>query len=145
MKKLPIAQCFLLAATAASFAGCVDHSSSWTPVAGAGPILYDQVKAPAVQRCEQRLMDGAAQCEVAFEDSTGRKNEVFKTLVPQLIQSLRSQGAHEIVVVVGGVIPASDYEFLHDAGVAAVFGPGSNIPAAASEILALVRRQNPAA
>jgi methylmalonyl-CoA mutase len=48
-------------------------------------------------------------------------------------------------VVVGGVIPASDYEFLHDAGVAAVFGPGSNIPRAASEILALVRRKNPAA
>ena len=44
----------------------------------------------------------------------------------------------------GGVIPASDYEFLHDAGVAAVFGPGSNIPHAASEILALIRR-NPAA
>jgi methylmalonyl-CoA mutase len=68
-----------------------------------------------------------------------------KTLVPQLIDALRAQGAHEIVVVVGGVIPASDYQFLHDAGVAAVFGPGSNIPQAASEILALVRRQNPAA
>ncbi len=68
-----------------------------------------------------------------------------KTLVPQLIDALRAQGATEIVVVVGGVIPASDYEFLRDAGVAAVFGPGSNIPHAASEILALVRRQNPAA
>jgi methylmalonyl-CoA mutase len=68
-----------------------------------------------------------------------------KTLVPQLIDALRAQGANEIVVVVGGVIPASDYEFLRDAGVAAVFGPGSNIPHAASEILALVRRQNPAA
>jgi methylmalonyl-CoA mutase len=68
-----------------------------------------------------------------------------KTLVPQLIHALRAQGADEIVVVVGGVIPASDYEFLHDAGVAAVFGPGSNIPRAASEILALVRRKNPAA
>jgi methylmalonyl-CoA mutase len=68
-----------------------------------------------------------------------------KTLVPQLIEALHAQGAHEIIVVVGGVIPASDYEFLRDAGVAAVFGPGSNIPHAASEILALVRRQNPAA
>jgi len=67
-----------------------------------------------------------------------------KTLVPQLIEALRAQGANEIVVVVGGVIPASDYEFLHDAGVAAVFGPGSNIPNAASEILALIRH-NPAA
>jgi methylmalonyl-CoA mutase len=65
-----------------------------------------------------------------------------KTLVPQLIEALRAQGAHEIVVVVGGVIPASDYAFLHDAGVAAVFGPGSNIPHAASEILALIRRNS---
>jgi methylmalonyl-CoA mutase len=67
-----------------------------------------------------------------------------KTLVPQLIEALRAQGANEIVVVVGGVIPASDYDFLHDAGVAAVFGPGSNIPSAASEILTLIRH-NPAA
>jgi methylmalonyl-CoA mutase len=66
------------------------------------------------------------------------------TLVPQLIESLRAQGAGEIVVVVGGVIPATDYAFLHDAGVAAIFGPGSNIPQAASEILTLIRR-NPAA
>jgi methylmalonyl-CoA mutase len=68
-----------------------------------------------------------------------------KTLVPQLIEALRAEGASEIVVVVGGVIPASDYEFLHGAGVAAVFGPGSNIPRAASEILALVRERHHAA
>ncbi|MDQ1459331.1 MAG: methylmalonyl-CoA mutase [Actinomycetota bacterium] len=68
-----------------------------------------------------------------------------KTLVPQLVDALRAEGANEIVVVVGGVIPASDYDFLHDAGVAAIFGPGSNIPNAASEILGLVRRRNPAA
>jgi len=65
-----------------------------------------------------------------------------KTLVPQLIEALRAQGAVEIVVVVGGVIPASDYAFLHDSGVAAVFGPGSNIPHAASEILALISRNS---
>jgi methylmalonyl-CoA mutase len=68
-----------------------------------------------------------------------------KTLVPQLVEALRAEGANEIVVVVGGVIPASDYDFLHDAGVAAIFGPGSNIPNAASEILTLVRRRNAAA
>ncbi|MDQ1380271.1 MAG: methylmalonyl-CoA mutase [Actinomycetota bacterium] len=68
-----------------------------------------------------------------------------KTLVPQLVEALRAEGANEIVVVVGGVIPASDYDFLHDAGVAAIFGPGSNIPNAASEILTLVRRRNTAA
>jgi methylmalonyl-CoA mutase len=62
-----------------------------------------------------------------------------KTLVPQLVEALKEQGAKDILVVVGGVIPASDYDYLKQAGVAAVFGPGSNIPQAASEILALVR------
>ena len=68
-----------------------------------------------------------------------------KTLVPQLIEALRQQGARDVVVVVGGVIPPNDYDFLADAGVAAVFGPGSNIPRAASEILALVRARRQAA
>src|SRR4029079_9754958 len=57
-----------------------------------------------------------------------------KTLVPQLVEALKEQGAKDILVVVGGVIPASDYDYLKQAGVAAVFGPGSNIPQAASEI-----------
>jgi methylmalonyl-CoA mutase len=64
-----------------------------------------------------------------------------KTLVPQLINALRAQGARDVVVVVGGVIPANDYQFLYEAGVNAVFGPGSNIPRAASEILTLVRER----
>ncbi|MDQ1509366.1 MAG: methylmalonyl-CoA mutase [Actinomycetota bacterium] len=64
-----------------------------------------------------------------------------KTLVPQLIEALRSQGARDVIVVVGGVIPANDYEFLFDAGVSAIFGPGSNICRAASEILTLVRER----
>ncbi len=68
-----------------------------------------------------------------------------KTLVPQLVDALRDQDARDILVVVGGVIPASDYDFLNKAGVAAVFGPGSNIPRAASEILALVRQRRAAA
>jgi methylmalonyl-CoA mutase len=68
-----------------------------------------------------------------------------KTLVPQLIEELHKQGARDIVVVVGGVVPASDYEFLQRAGVAAVFGPGSNIPRAASEILGLIRERRHAA
>jgi methylmalonyl-CoA mutase len=64
-----------------------------------------------------------------------------KTLVPQLIQALRAQGARDVVVVVGGVIPPHDYAFLYDAGVQAIFGPGSNICRAASEVLALVRER----
>jgi len=63
-----------------------------------------------------------------------------KTLVPELIAQLRKQGGDDILVVVGGVIPAQDYDELREAGVAAIFGPGTNIPNAASEIVALLRR-----
>ena len=61
-----------------------------------------------------------------------------KTLVPQLVEELRKAGADDIVVVVGGVIPPQDYDFLFEHGVAAVFGPGTNIPAAARAVLALL-------
>jgi methylmalonyl-CoA mutase len=60
------------------------------------------------------------------------------TLVPQLIDALREAGAKDVVVVVGGVIPPQDYDALHAAGVAAVFGPGTNIPDAARQVLTLV-------
>jgi len=62
-----------------------------------------------------------------------------KTLVPQLIEALRQQGAGDIVVVCGGVIPPQDHDFLRKAGVAAIFGPGTNIPAAAGEVLRLLK------
>ncbi|MCX7360445.1 MAG: methylmalonyl-CoA mutase, partial [Alphaproteobacteria bacterium] len=62
-----------------------------------------------------------------------------KTLVPQLIDELAKQGGSEVLVVVGGVIPAQDYEFLKKIGVAAIYGPGTNIPAAAAEILGILR------
>ncbi len=61
-----------------------------------------------------------------------------KTLVPELVAQLRKQGGDDIVVVCGGVIPAGDYEFLRDAGVAAIFGPGTNIPEAAAKVLTLL-------
>ncbi|GIX30669.1 MAG: methylmalonyl-CoA mutase [Porticoccaceae bacterium] len=61
-----------------------------------------------------------------------------KTLVPQLIEELKRQGADDILVVVGGVIPPKDYAALKQVGVAAIFGPGTNIPAAAEEVLRLL-------
>ena len=63
-----------------------------------------------------------------------------KTLVPELIAELRQAGADNIVVVVGGVIPPQDYDELKQAGVGGVFGPGTNIPDAASEVLDLIPR-----
>ncbi len=62
-----------------------------------------------------------------------------KTLAPKLVQALQAAGAGEILVICGGVIPQQDYQFLFDAGVKAIFGPGTNIPAAAKEILDLIR------
>jgi methylmalonyl-CoA mutase len=64
-----------------------------------------------------------------------------KTLVPQLIASLKKQDAGDIIVICGGVIPPQDYDELTAAGVAAVFGPGTNIPVAAGEVLKLIRKE----
>ncbi len=62
-----------------------------------------------------------------------------KTLAPQLIEALRKAGADDIIVICGGVIPQQDYDFLRKAGVKAIFGPGTNIPEAARNILGLIR------
>ena len=61
-----------------------------------------------------------------------------KTLVPQAIAALKAEGAEDIMVVTGGVIPEQDYPFLYDAGVAAIFGPGTVIAQAASAILRIM-------
>ena len=58
--------------------------------------------------------------------------------MPQLIAALAEQGAGDIRVVVGGVIPPQDYPMLKEAGVSAVYGPGTNIPEAAAEIVDLL-------
>ena len=62
-----------------------------------------------------------------------------KSLVPELIAALKKEKAGDILVIVGGVIPAQDYAFLEHAGVAAIFGPGTNIPDAARKVLSLIR------
>jgi methylmalonyl-CoA mutase len=68
-----------------------------------------------------------------------------KTLVPALIEALKGDGAGDILVVVGGVIPPKDYDFLKRAGVSAIYGPGTNIPQAAAEILSLIQKHRLAA
>jgi len=62
-----------------------------------------------------------------------------RTLAPKLIKALEAAGAGEILVICGGVIPQQDYDFLKEAGVKAIFGPGTNIPDAAKDILRLIR------
>jgi methylmalonyl-CoA mutase len=61
-----------------------------------------------------------------------------KTLVPQLIDELKKLGRDDILVVVGGVIPPQDYEFLYQAGAVGIFGPGTVIPVAAQKILEIL-------
>jgi methylmalonyl-CoA mutase len=62
-----------------------------------------------------------------------------KTLVPAIIQALKAQGADDIIVFVGGVIPQQDYEFLYGAGVKGIYGPGTPIPASAKDVLEHIR------
>ncbi|WP_298678114.1 methylmalonyl-CoA mutase [uncultured Lentibacter sp.] len=62
-----------------------------------------------------------------------------KTLAPQLIEELKAKDAGDIIVICGGVIPQQDYDFLKNAGVKAIFGPGTNIPEAAEDILRIIR------
>ncbi len=61
-----------------------------------------------------------------------------KTLVPQVIEELRKLGREDILVIAGGVIPPQDYKFLYDAGVAAIFGPGTSVAKAAKQILEIL-------
>ncbi len=63
-----------------------------------------------------------------------------KTLVPAIIEELKKQGAKDIIVFVGGVIPKQDYEFLYEAGVKGIYGPGTPIPASAKDVLENIKK-----
>jgi len=63
-----------------------------------------------------------------------------KTLVPAIIDALKQQGSDDIVVFVGGVIPKQDYDFLYDAGVKGIYGPGTPIPASAKDVLEQIKQ-----
>ena len=62
-----------------------------------------------------------------------------KTLAPQLVEALKAKGADDILVICGGVVPQQDYDFLKSRGVKAIFGPGTNIPDAARNVIGLIR------
>ncbi|MGC6330440.1 methylmalonyl-CoA mutase [Rhizorhabdus sp. FW153] len=66
-----------------------------------------------------------------------------KTLIPELIQHLKDAGRSDIKVIAGGVIPAQDYQFLRDVGVQGIFGPGTNLVSAATEVLRLLGHNQP--
>ena len=66
-----------------------------------------------------------------------------KTLIPELIHKLREAGRSDIKVIAGGVIPPQDYDFLRDAGVQGIYGPGSNIVECAADVLRLLGHNMP--
>jgi methylmalonyl-CoA mutase len=66
-----------------------------------------------------------------------------KTLIPELVQALRGAGRADIKVVAGGVIPPQDYQFLRDAGVQGIYGPGSNVVECAADLLRLLGHNMP--
>lgn len=83
----------------------------------------------------------AAQCAVeADAQVVGVSTQAggHKTLVPELIKELKARGAEDVVVIVGGVVPSRDHQFLKDAGVAQVYEPGTHIPNAVREVLGFI-------
>jgi methylmalonyl-CoA mutase len=61
-----------------------------------------------------------------------------KTLVPQVIEELQKLGREDIIVITGGVIPSQDYDFLYKAGVASIFGPGTNLAKSAVTVMEIL-------
>ncbi|MGR4844326.1 methylmalonyl-CoA mutase [Rhizobium sp. LARHSG275] len=107
-----------------------------------GDIGFDVLAGPLFQTPEEAA--GVALSEKVNVVGVSSLAAGHRTLLPQLIDRLREQGGGDIIVVCGGVIPRQDYEFLHEHGVAAVFGPGTNILEAANSVLDLLqgRRRN---
>jgi len=64
-----------------------------------------------------------------------------KTLIPQVIEELKKLGREDILITAGGVIPAQDYDFLYKAGVAAIFGPGTNVAKSCIELMKILNEE----
>src|SRR5690606_30921367 len=112
--------------------------SAW----GFGDLCFEVVVGPLFQApVEAADLAVALKVQVVGVSSLGAGH---KTLARALVAALRERGAENVVVVVGGVIPRQDYDFLLEHGVAAVFGPGTNVLDAASAVLDIVegRRRN---
>jgi methylmalonyl-CoA mutase len=106
-----------------------------------GDLGFDVVPGPLFQTPEE-----AAKLAIEKDvDVVGASSLAagHKTLIPELIGHLREAGRSDIRVIAGGVIPAQDYQFLRDAGVQAIFGPGTNLIAAAEAVLRLLGHNMP--
>ena len=99
----------------------------------AGPLFQTPEEAAALAISEKVKVVGVSSLAAGH-----------KTLLPQLVEALKAQGGGDIIVICGGVVPRGDYAFLMENGVAAVFGPGTNVLDAARAVMDLVegRRRN---
>ncbi|KJV10587.1 methylmalonyl-CoA mutase [Elstera litoralis] len=102
-------------------------------------IGFDVVAGPLFQTPEEAADMALAQKVHAIGVSSLAAGH--KTLLPQLIEQLKAKGGGDIIVICGGVIPRQDYQFLLDAGVSAVFGPGTNVLDAAQVVLDLIAKK----
>jgi methylmalonyl-CoA mutase len=100
-------------------------------------IGFDVEVGPLFQTPEEAAADAVASKVHVIGISSQAAGH--KTLAPKLVEALKAAGGGDILVICGGVIPQQDYEYLYDHGVKAIFGPGTNIPEAARNILGLIR------
>jgi methylmalonyl-CoA mutase len=108
-----------------------------------GDMGFDVVSGPLFQTPEETVvlaLDSGVDVVGASSLAAGHK-----TLIPELIQRLREQGRSDIKVIAGGVIPPQDYDFLRDAGVQGIYGPGSNVVECAADVLRLLGHNMPPA
>lgn len=108
-----------------------------------GDMGFDVVSGPLFQTPEETVV-------LAIEsgvDVVGASSLAagHKTLIPELIRGLREAGRHDIKVVAGGVIPPQDYDYLRDAGVQGIYGPGTNVVECAADVLRLLGHNMPPA
>lgn len=108
-----------------------------------GDMGFDVISGPLFQTPEETVvlaLDNGVDVVGASSLAAGHK-----TLIPELIQKLREQGRSDIKVIAGGVIPPQDYDFLRDAGVQGIYGPGSNVVECAADVLRLLGHNMPPA
>lgn len=108
-----------------------------------GDMGFDVISGPLFQTPEETVvlaLDNGVDVVGASSLAAGHK-----TLIPELIQKLREAGRSDIKVIAGGVIPPQDYDFLRDAGVQGIYGPGSNVVECAADVLRLLGHNMPPA
>jgi methylmalonyl-CoA mutase len=106
-----------------------------------GDMGFDVISGPLFQTPEETVvlaLDAGADVVGASSLAAGHK-----TLIPELITRLKEAGRSDIKVIAGGVIPPQDYDFLRDAGVQGIYGPGSNVVECAADVLRLLGHNMP--